>query len=479
MIASPLPQNLGTGILHLGLGAFHRAHQAAFTQDAIAAAGGDWGIEAVSMRNPALAQTLTAQGCRYGLIERHPQGPTLQEMTVIRRAHVLPGHADQIADRMADANIHVVTITVTEKGYGADIGTATLDRADPAVAHDLAHPDSAPRSLVGLLCRGLSKRRAAGLGGLSILSCDNLSENGHVLAAITLEFARATATRTDTDTDLAGWIARECRFPCSMVDRITPATTPDTISLAQGDPAAVETEPFRQWIIENRFAGPHPAWDKAGALLVEDVRPFEAMKLRLLNGAHSFIAYCGAVLGLAMVRDVMADPRLAATIRWHMDQVTPSLDPVPGFAVDRYIDDLLARFANPAIAHRCLQIATDGSQKLPQRIFAPALRLIAQGQSLESCALVTACWVRFLQGHDDLGGTLGLDDPRADALRAAVAVGGGDPARMVALIGPALGTAATELWAHPQWQAAVTRHLQAIATSGMQAVLIKAPHIAP
>lgn len=470
MIPSPLPADLATGIVHLGLGAFHRAHQAAFTQDAIAAAGGAWGIEAVSMRNPALAETLAARGGRYTLVERHPDGPRLLDMTVIRRTHALPGHAAAVADRMADAAIRVVTITVTEKGYGADIGTATLDRADPAVAHDLADPTAAPRSLAGLLCLGLSRRRAAGLGGLSILSCDNLPENGHLLRAITLEYARAAHG------DLAAWIDRTCTFPRSMVDRITPAATDETRRLANGDPAAIETEPFRQWVIEDRFAGPRPAWERAGALIVDDVRPFEAMKLRLLNGAHTFIACAGALLGLAMVRDVMADPRRAAAIRWHMQQVARSLDPLPGFAVETYVDALLGRFANPAIAHRCLQIAMDGSQKLPQRIFAPALDLIARGQPFDSCALVTACWLRFVHGRDEAGAPLPLDDPRADVLRAAVAESGGDPAALVARIGRGLGATAAALWSHDGWQAAVTGYLRALDRAGVSAVLDDVHH---
>ena len=469
MIPSPLPGTLKTGILHLGLGAFHRAHQAAFTQDAIAAGGGDWGIEAVSMRNPALARTLNAQGGRYTLIERHPEGPKLLDMTVIRRAHLFHGHADEVARRIADAAIHIVTITVTEKGYGADIGAARLDRDDAAVAHDLADPDDDPQSLVGLLCLGLAKRKVAGLGGMLILSCDNLPENGHLLRAITLEFAR------QRDPALAEWIERACTFPCSMVDRITPAATQETRALAQGDAAAIETEPFRQWVIEDHFAGPRPAWEKAGVLVVRDVRPFEEMKLRLLNGAHSFIAYSGALLGLGMVRDVMADPRLAATVRWHMEQAARSLDPVPGFAVEGYIDDLLARFANPAIAHRCLQIATDGSQKLPQRVFVPARDLIARGEGFDSCALVTACWLRFLGGADCAGDALPLEDPRRDALRRAVTGSGGDPALLVDRIGDALGSVASALWSHDPWRRAVADCLRAFERDGLAATLEDAP----
>lgn len=465
MTPSPLPADLRCGILHLGLGAFHRAHQAPYTQDAIASDGGDWGIEAVSMRNPALSEVLTAQGGRYTLIERHPDGPRLFDMTVIRRAHALPSHVAEVAARMADPGIHIVTITVTEKGYGADIGAARLNRSDPGVARDLAQPESLPTSLVGLLCLGLSLRRAARLDGLTLMSCDNLPDNGHVLRAITLEFAR------ETDPDLARWIEDSCTFPCSMVDRITPAATEDTLALAGGDPAAIETEPFRQWVIEDRFAGPRPAWDKAGALMVSEVRPFENMKLRLLNGAHSFLAYAGALLGHEMVRNVMADQQMAMAIRWHMTSAAHSLDPIPGFAFDGYTDDLISRFANPAIAHRCIQIAMDGSQKLPQRIFAPALDLSERGASFASCALATACWMQFLQGQAEDGRALPLNDPRADDLRAAIAKSGASVAELVTRIGACLGPVAAELWAKEGWQAAVTGYLTDIQANGVAATL--------
>jgi fructuronate reductase len=426
MTPSPLPAALGVGILHLGLGAFHRAHQAAFTQDAIAAAGGDWGIEAISMRNPALAETLTDQGGRYTLIERHPEGPRLREMTVIRSARALPGHEQSITERMADPAIRIVTITVTEKGYGADIGARRLDRANPAVAHDLTHPEAAPRSLVGLILAGLAARQAAGHGGLTLMSCDNLPENGDLLDALVRELAR------ETRPDLVGWIARTCRFPDSMVDRITPAASEETRAIAQAalghpDPAAVETEPFRQWVIEDRFAGDRPAWEKAGAQIVPDVAPFETMKLRLLNGAHSLIAYLGAVAGLSAVRDVMADPILARVVRAHMRLAAETLAPAAGLDPVSYTEALMARFANPAIDHRCLQIAMDGSQKLPQRIFAPARAQLDAGHGIGTFALATAAWLRFAEGRDENGTPLALNDPLASGIRAALANAGPRP----------------------------------------------------
>lgn len=454
MIASPLPATLGIGILHLGLGAFHRAHQAAFTQDAIAAAGGDWGIEAVSMRNPALAEVLSAQGGRYTLIERHPNGPKLLEMSVIRRASARPGNARRLAARMADPALFVVTITVTEKGYGCDIGARSLNRADPAVAHDLANPGAAPESLVGLLVAGLAARRAAGLGGLTIMSCDNLPANGRLVAGLVAEFAQETRPA------LARWIAGACRFPNSMVDRITPAASHETLAIAHAalghpDRAAIETEPFRQWVIEDSFAGPRPAWERAGALIVPDVGGFETMKLRLLNGAHSLIAYLGALVGFSAIRDVMAVADMRQTIRTHMARAAETLDPAPGLHPESYADTLIGRFANPAIDHRCLQIAMDGSQKLPQRILAPARAQLDGGRVIETFALAIAAWIKFAEGRNEAGQALELNDPLARDIRAALAQAGGDPARRVRAIAGLAGLSHHGVLDDPRFRDAV------------------------
>lgn len=430
MTPSPLPETLGVGILHLGLGAFHRAHQAAFTQDAIAAGGGDWGIEAVSMRNPALAETLTDQGGRYTLIERHPEGPKLLEMTVIRKARALPGNELRLVERMADPAIQIVTITVTEKGYGADIGAQCLNRLNSAVMHDLAHPEAVPQSLIGQIVAGLAARHDAGYRGLTLMSCDNLPENGDFLAALVMEFAQ------ETRPDLVGWITGTCCFPNSMVDRITPAATDETYAIAQAalghpDLAAIETEPFRQWVIQDSFAGARPAWEEAGAQIVPDVAPFETMKLRLLNGAHSLIAYLGALAGLSAVRDVMAQADLAYVVHAHMALAAQTLQPAAGLDAESYADALVSRFGNPAIDHRCLQIAMDGSQKLPQRIFAPARLQLNAGRGIGTFALATAAWLRFAEGADEKGRQLDLNDPLAADIRAALVQAGTNPEERV------------------------------------------------
>jgi fructuronate reductase len=443
------------GIVHLGLGAFHRAHQAAFTQDA-----GGWQIEAVSMRNPALSTALNAAGGRWHLVERAPDGPKVRAMTVIDRAHCLASDPAGTLARMSDPEVQLVTVTVTEKGYGFLPATRRLDPDHPSVAPDLADP-AAPRGLVGALVEGLRLRRAAGPGGLSVISCDNLTGNGHLLSGLVQDFARRR------DPALADWIARACSFPDSMVDRITPASSEATLAAVrdatgQDDPLAVETEPFRQWVIEDRFAGPRPAWEKAGALIVADVAPYEVMKLRMLNGSHSLIAYLGATAGLEAVRDVMAVPALRALVRRHMRAAADTLPAIPGFDPASYAADLLRRFENPAIRHLCLQIATDGSQKLPPRIFDPAAEVLSQGGSADAFALVTAAWIRFLQGRTHAGAPLAPRDPLAGALMPAAH-------RDPAAVGQVLGLAQRLPFASAGWRARVSDHLKGLQTLGAEA----------
>lgn len=449
-------------ILHFGLGAFHRAHQAAFTQDA-----GGWQIEAVAMRNPALSDALNAAQGRWHLMERAPEGPRVTRMTVIDRAHCLATDPGATVARMADPEVQVVTATVTEKGYGFHPVTRQLDITHPSVAPDLAQPSrpvgpARPQGLVGALAEGLRLRRAAGLGGLSILSCDNLSGNGHLLARLVDSFARLR------DPSLADWIAATCAFPDSMVDRITPASTEATRAVVraatgQDDPLAVETEPFRQWVIEDRFAGPRPAWEDAGARIVADVAPYEVMKLRLLNGSHSLIAYLGAVAGLEAVRDVMAEAALRRLLDRHMQAAAATLPAIPGFDPAVYAADLVRRFENPAIRHLCLQIAADGSQKLPPRILAPAADALERGQSGAPFALATAVWLRFLQGRDDHGAVLPLPDPLADRLRP---LAGGTAQDMVAAVARCLGLHAAMPFAHKAWCGQVALHLTALRALG-------------
>lgn len=455
---------LKTGILHFGLGAFHRAHQADFTQDAMDAGGGDWGIEAVSMRDAKLANAVNRHN-DYSLLIKRPEGDGYKKISVIKKAYCLADDRALIAQRIAAANIHIITITVTEKGYGLDQKTGGLNTQDPIVQHDLANPSS-PKGLLGILIAGLDLRRQTLGTGLTLISCDNLPSNGKLLKRLVLEFARVS------NVELANWIADKCTFPCSMVDRITPASTDATHRLAgkylgRDDPLAVETEPFRQWVIEDNFAGPRPAWEQAGVTFVKNVQPFELMKLRMLNGAHSLIAYLGTFLEFTAVRDVMANPYLSSLIDHHMKLACETLPDIHGFNLDEYRNELEQRFKNTAIDHRCIQIAMDGSQKLPQRIFAPAKVRLDVGKSISSFALTTALWMKHIEGNSVFGTLLPLNDPMAEILNAAVIENTVSPADQTDQLGKIDGLETHGLFTKSEWLESVISaktHLDSLKT---------------
>ena len=299
-----------------------------------------------------------------------------------------------------------------QRAYGLDPDTGGLDHAHPSVAADLQHPER-PTGPIGWLVEGLRLRRDAGTAPFTVLCCDNLPSNGRVVRRLVLELAEAR------DPALAEWIADHVAFPCSMVDRIVPAATDDTRARAAAllgtqDALAIETEPFIQWVIEDRFPQGRPDWQAGGAVFASKVEPYEKMKLRLLNGAHTLIAHLGVLNGLEHVRDVMAVPQLAALARAHMAAAVQTLDPVPGIDLDAYMDDLIARFANPAIAHRNLQIAMDTTQKLPQRLLSPAVDALAAGDDAAAFARAVGIWIAALKHRGQ------ADDPRKDDLIAAV-----------------------------------------------------------
>src|SRR5580658_11017274 len=299
-----------------------------------------------------------------------------------------------VLSRLAAAQTRLVTLTVTEKGYCLEPG-GELDLAHPDVAHDLAQPD-APRSTPGWLVAGLRARRAAGGAPLSVISCDNLSGNGAKLGRAVAALARAQG-----DVDLADWIGDEIAFPNTMVDSITPATDDALRAKVRGltgldDAWPVQRERFTQWVIEDRLGAGTPDFAAAGVSLVADVRPFEQAKLRLLNGAHSTLAYCGLLMGLGTVAKAMADPALAAFVERLMRRdIEPSLPAVRGLDLDSYIAAILARFRNPAIAHQLAQIAWDGSQKLPFRLLGTISDALAAGRPIERLAAPLAAWMVF------------------------------------------------------------------------------------
>ncbi|WP_105441337.1 mannitol dehydrogenase family protein [Neorhizobium sp. T25_13] len=404
---------LKPGILHIGLGAFHRAHQAVYTDAALAAELGDWGIVGVSLRSVDIVHDLAAQDGLYSVVTRSAAGDSAQVVGSVTKG--LSGVEDQaeILALMADPAIRIVTITVTEKAYGIDPVSGGLDRTHPSVKADLADPSS-PTGVIGYLVEGLSRRHAAGLPPFTVLCCDNLPTNGRIVRRLVIELAGAR------DPALANWIAGHGAFPSSMVDRIVPAATDETRELAETligaeDRLALGTEPFMQWVIEDHFLAGRPRWEAGGALFVDDVEPYEKMKLRLLNGSHSLVAYLGQLKDLTFVRDVMAVPEYRALVRRHMAEAVKTLDPVPGIDLGGYMDQLIERFENPTIAHKTQQIAMDGTQKLPQRIFAGAVEALANGGDASSAAYVVALWIAYARK------TAEINDPRAAELKAAAA----------------------------------------------------------
>ncbi|MGJ4942200.1 mannitol dehydrogenase family protein [Bradyrhizobium sp. HKCCYLS1011] len=407
---------VATGIVHLGLGAFHRGHQAVYT-DALLKDDPRWGILGVSLRSPDTRDALQPQGGLYSVSAS--DGATLQRRVIgaLTGLVVAPEDPAGLLRRLAEPSVRVVSTTVTEKGYSHDPATGVLRTDDPDIRHDsldLTHPCST----LGVIVGGLRLRRQQGLPPFAVLACDNLPANGHTLRGLVVAFAELL------DRDLAKWIADEVRFPSTMVDRIVPATTDadrDEVRAAFGleDAWPIVTEPFSQWVIEDNFGGDRPDWDGSGAQFVRDVAPFELMKLRLLNGAHSTLAYLGYLMGCQTVAEAMAEPALAQFVADMMrEDVTPTLPALGGFDVAAYRAALMARFRNPALKHRTSQIAMDGSQKLPQRVLGTIRDRLALGLPIARLALAVAGWMRYVSGTDEQGQPIELHDPLAARLRA-------------------------------------------------------------
>jgi fructuronate reductase len=419
-------------VVHLGIGAFHRAHQAPVFE----ALG--WGVVGASLRSPAVRDAMAPQDFLYSLVV----GDAVRVIGAVRDVLVA---REAIVAAMAAPGTDIVTLTITEKGYLSDPGRETA--AD-------------------LVAAALGLRRARGLAPFTAISCDNLPENGRRLRDAVLA---ASAP------DAAAWIARGGAFPQTMVDRIVPATEEaDIAALAARtglvDRAMVKAEPFWQWVIEDRFAGPRPDFEVAGVQLADDIAPWEAAKLRLLNGAHSAIAYLGGLAGIAFVHEIVAIPAFARFVESLWDEAAATLAPPPGLDVAAYRRALMARFANPGLPHRTRQIAIDGSQKLPQRLLAPIADRLARGQGIAALALAVAGWMRWQSGRTDAGVPFAVDDPLAGETARRIA-GLDDPeARARALL--AIETVfPPPLAADPRFVAAVSRQLTRLAAVGARATI--------
>ncbi|MEJ8850074.1 mannitol dehydrogenase family protein [Variovorax rhizosphaerae] len=455
------------GLVHLGLGAFHRAHQALYTDALVANGDLRWGILGVSLRDARVSETLTAQDNLYSVTERHGDEAHTRVVGVLKGALFARNDLAKVIAAIADPLVSIVTSTVTEKGYNQDPASADLDVGDADVRHDIENPD-VPRTTLGVLAAGIRHRPAS--APLTLVCCDNMAGNGDTLRKLLVQYTSLF------DTGLARRIEAEIGCPNSMVDRIVPAATPNSLQWAAArlglrDEAAIVCEPFTQWVLEDRFAGTRPAWEDAGALLTSDVRPFQAMKLRLLNGTHSALAYAGQLCGLETVADAMANPLVGAFARRLMlEDLCATVSPPPGYDVTSYCHDLLKRFENPTLQHRTQQIAMDGTQKIPVR-WLPALReSLALGIERPVLERALAGWLHYVAiGRDDNGTPLVINDPGAEALASLLRQAGSDFNAASAALShrPVFGT---QTWP-PDFVERLAGHLSTLRHSGMTGLL--------
>ncbi len=411
----PKPQ---PGIVHFGPGAFFRAFVAPYTDEAMDAEGGNWGIIAVSLKSDTARNQLAAQDHVFTSVTLTEDGPKPKVVESITDVLVAPEDPISVIDTMADPAIKIVSLTITEKGYGYDPATKGLDLSHPDIAADLADPNF-PKSAVGFIVAALEVRRQSGTPPFTVMSCDNLPANGATTRRVVLEYAARVIP------ELKDWIEENVLFPSTMVDRITPATTEaDRANLTNlvgyDDPACVVHEAFRQWVIEDKFTMGRPAWGSTGAQLVENVEAHETMKLRCLNGTHSALAYLGYLAGLETVSDAARDGNFEKLCRmlW-THEILPTVPTPEGQDLNEYCASLIARYRDPSIRHRLWQIAMDGSQKLPQRILRTIQDRLSQGETPVGLCLVVAAWMRYVGGVDENGAPIDVRDPLVDRLRTA------------------------------------------------------------
>jgi len=397
------------GIVHFGPGAFHRAHQAVYIDDLLADEP-DWAICGVSLHSAGVRDALRPQDGLYTLALLGER-PALRVIGSLRELLCARDERPAVLARLADPDVRLVTLTITEKGYC--LAGDGLDFDHPDIVHDLAAPH-APDSAIGYLVAGLRLRRDRGLVPYTVLSCDNLADNGGRLRRAVLQYAERL------DGDLARWIANETAFPRSMVDSITPASDDalrERIAAELGcvDAWPIQREAYTQWVVEDNFRNGRPAFERAGVTMSDDIAGYDRAKLRLLNGPHSALAYLGSLMDIETVADAMRNPALADFVERLMRQdIAPSLGTLHGFDPDAYVDAILARFRNPAIRHRLSQIAWDGSQKLPVRLFGTIADALAAGRPIDRLCLPVAAWMHFVRRQARNG--VALADPLDDAL---------------------------------------------------------------
>lgn len=455
--------------VHIGVGGFHRAHQAVYLDDLLEVPGearwGECGL-GVLPGDARMRDALREQDCLYTLVEKNAAGQTARVIGSIADSILAPEDRERAIEKMADAETRIVSLTITEGGYFLNEGTGRFDPDHPEIQRDLANPRE-PQTSIGYIAAALDKRRRRGMGPFTLMSCDNLQGNGEVVKSVLLGFAGAQ------DPALARWIGEHMTFPNSMVDRITPGTTAEDRKALQDrygieDAWPVMTESFLQWVIEDHFCSGRPRWEQVGAEIVSDVAPYELMKIRLLNGSHLAMAYLGALGGYEYVHQVMQDPLYISFIERFMDEVTPVVPHIPGVSVSDYKKVLVERFANPGIHDQVTRICSEGSAKIPKWLLPSIAELLQKGSSVELLSLVIASWIFYLQqGIDERGEAIEILDARAPELREIAKKLGTDPRPMLAvhsIFGDALP-------ANEAFVRKVERALQVIAADGAKAAM--------
>ncbi|PJE26007.1 mannitol 2-dehydrogenase [Pseudooceanicola antarcticus] len=405
------------GIVHVGLGNFHRAHQAVYLDDLFALGEGhDWAITGAGVRAPdaAMREVLLAQDCLSTVIELDETGARARIVgSMIDFLPVEEGNGALIA-KMADAATRIVSLTVTEGGYFVSAETGTFDPTHPEIRADAARSE-APHTVFGAIVAALKQRRAAGIDPFTVMSCDNLPGNGEVTRDAVVGFAQLV------DLELADWIEGQVAFPNGMVDRITPATGARERALAGklglDDPVPVTCEPFRQWVLEDNFPLGRPALEKVGVTFTSDVHTYERMKIRILNGGHALIAYPAALLGVELAHEAMAHPLVHGFFRKvEAQEILPHVHPVPEFDPESYLDLIDARFSNPAVEDTTRRLCLDGSNRQPKFIVPSIRDGLEAGTPVEGLALISALWARYCQGVLEDGTPVAPNDPNWQAL---------------------------------------------------------------
>ncbi|MEL7070838.1 MAG: mannitol dehydrogenase family protein [Cyanobacteria bacterium J06581_3] len=459
------------GIVHIGVGGFHRSHQALYIDNYIEKhlarqSQTPWGICGVGLLHydEKMQTVMRAQDCLYTLVERSSKEDTARVIGAITEYLLAPDNPQAVIDKLADAACRIVTLTITEGGYYVIEGTGELDAKQSNIQHDLQYPDK-PVSVYGYLTAALRQRHQKGLPPFTVLSCDNIQGNGSLTGKMMTAFAKLQ------DPDLGQWIADNVAFPNSMVDRITPATTPADIQMVRDrfaieDAWPVVAESFIQWVVEDNFCAGRPDWESVGVQMTDDVHSYEMMKLRLLNASHSLLGFLGSLLGYTYTSEAMGDALIRQAIKQLMDEVTPTLPSFPDVDLGDYKQTLIERFSNPKVRDQLSRLCLNSSDKLPKFVLGSLRDKLEQDGSINYLSFTVAAWFRYLNGVDEQGKALPIEDAIAATLKEKAQAGGNDPTQLLnitAIFG--------ELSESERFTAAVANHLRQLYASGTQSVL--------